>query len=81
MPIFEYTCTKCGSDQEHLVSYADRDKLKCAGACGGKLERHEVHQVIEGKPSFQGGAVLADGRRIKGHFGRDARKKGGWHRP
>ncbi len=83
MPLFTYTCDKCGSIQEHLAALKNRDGpgMVCPGACGGRLKRQGVEQFVEGKPSFQGGAVLSNGKKIAGHFGKDARRKGGWHRP
>lgn len=82
MPIYTYDCQKCGSVQEHLTSYADRDAERhCEGACGGKLVRHGVELFTHGQPSFQTHAITTDGRKVAGQFGKSARKNKGWYRP
>jgi predicted nucleic acid-binding Zn ribbon protein len=82
MPIFTYDCQKCGSVQEHLTDYQDRDgALRCAGACGGVLVRRGVELFTTGKPSFQTNAILGSGKKVAGQFGKSGRKAKGWHRP
>lgn len=93
MPIYTYTCDKCLNVSEQIVKASERDALMtCEGLalaqstqgrqdrCGGLLRREGVELFTHGKPSFQPGVVLGNGAKVKGHFGKDARKKG-WHRP
>lgn len=82
MPIYTYDCAKCGAEVEQVVSYARRDEPMCHEECGGELQRRGVERFTLGKPGFQPAAILSDGRKVPGHFGKAARKKrGGWHRP
>lgn len=38
MPIYEYTCSKCGSTIEVIQKFSDKPLAKHAG-CGGKLQK------------------------------------------
>jgi putative FmdB family regulatory protein len=38
MPIYEYTCRKCGAHVEALQKLSDKPLVKCK-KCGGKLEK------------------------------------------
>jgi len=79
MPIWEYDCDKCGELVEAVWSYERRDDPQVHEGCGGNLVRRGVQQFAMGKPSFQPGAVLSDGTKVPGHFGKSAPKKGGWN--
>lgn len=39
MPIYEYTCNKCGEVQEHIVKKADTE-VACKKCGHHKLDRH-----------------------------------------
>lgn len=89
MPIYTYECAKCHKVSEHIVKYSERDEpMACdeieydrQGQCGGGLVRNTAPEMPTiGKPSFQPGVVLGNGKKVAGHFGKSARK-GGWHRP
>jgi hypothetical protein len=56
---------------ERSVSLEERDHQRCA-FCREKLERSGVEVFAIGKPRYQMQAVLADGRHVKGHFGKAA---------
>lgn len=78
MPIYTYTCVECGVSVECYVPRAgDRDKL-AGECCGQPRERAGVELFTQGKAAFQMAAVLNNGVRIPGHFGKDAarRRKG-----
>lgn len=82
MPIFTYTCAKCDAVVEQIVSFKDRDEPRSHDGCMGGLVRNTAPELPTlGKPSFQPGVVLGNGKKLAGHFGKDARKGKGWHRP
>jgi putative FmdB family regulatory protein len=74
MPIYSYTCKQCGQAVEQIVTYARRDNLAHC-ECGGELQRSGVEAFALGKPTFEMGAIMRDGSRVKGHFGKEAPKK------
>ncbi|MCG3180000.1 MAG: hypothetical protein BIFFINMI_02354 [Phycisphaerae bacterium] len=54
MPIYEYTCPKCGHAFEELVRSADADRQKCP-KCGTKAERQiSVFSAAVASPSSGG---------------------------
>ena len=74
MPIYTYTCKKCGKEQEHLVRYDDRaEPQPCA--CGGKQHRRGVELPTMKRPDHQMAAIMSDGSRVPGHFAKDAKRK------
>lgn len=80
MPQYEFTCQKCGEVEDHIVHLSERDQPLEHEGCGGSMVRNPVSLFQQGKESFQSGAILADGSKVKGHFGKMApwkrRKKG-----
>lgn len=85
MPLYTYRCRQCGMIEEHLASFADRDKpFQHEGpngwdpphgkeCCGGTMERQDGLELpTVGKPAFQTQAVLGSGAHLKGHFGKEA---------
>lgn len=38
MPIYEYSCDKCGDQFEHLQGFSDKPLRKCK-KCGGRLKK------------------------------------------
>ena len=84
-PIYTYWCRQCGMEVEHITSYANRDdqSLQHEGPdgfgkerCGGKLERNEGLELpTVGQPEHQMGAILGSGAKLKGHFGKDAKRR------
>lgn len=82
MPIYTMKCAKCGWVGEQILPLRERNKPQKHDDCGGKLTRDsEVELPTLGKPSFQGGVILGNGKKVPGHFGKAARMKKGWHRP
>jgi hypothetical protein len=85
--MYTFSCTDCGDELEIITSFEDRDRSRLhseeieGSECGGALVRHGVEKINLGEASYQPGAVLSDGSVVKGHFGKTARKKGGWYRP
>jgi len=71
VPLYTYHCKRCSTAVELAVKFDKRDEQRCAH-CRGALERSGVESFAIGKPRFQMKAVLADGRRVKGHFGKAA---------
>ncbi len=70
MPLFPYAC-KCGHEEERAVEVARRDRIrpKCPN-CGRRLKRQMTAASLHGDV-FQMQAVMADGSRVKGRFGRE----------
>jgi putative FmdB family regulatory protein len=81
MPMYTYVCTDCGEEVEFIVSIAERDQAYAHANCGGALTRLQVESFQIGAPSYVPGAVTSQGELIPGHFGKDARKKGGRYKP
>ena len=85
MPIYTYWCRQCGAEVELIMSYDKRDdqSLQHEGPdgfgkkrCGGKLERNEgLERPNIGAPAHQMGAILGSGAKVKGHFGKEAKRK------
>lgn len=75
MPIYTFDCDNCTRTVDVLVSYEDRDGDHNCSVCGGALIRRGVSGFQTGKPRFQTQAVLGNGAHIKGHFGKDARRR------
>lgn len=73
MPLYTYQCPKCRTIDEHLVTYTERDTsgFVCS-KCGGPVERSGVEHFALGKEPYQPGAVLSNGAKVKGHFGKEA---------
>jgi len=77
MPLYTYQCQTCRNEDEHVVSYEERDTPFVCSKCGSPTERAGVEQFALGKEPYQPGAVLSSGAKVKGHFGKEAplRKK------
>lgn len=81
MPLYTYVCAKCGAQVELIVSIASRDNQWLHNGCGGSLGRAGVELFRVGPGSYVPGAVTSKGELIPGHFGKEARRKGGRYRP
>jgi putative FmdB family regulatory protein len=81
MPLYTYVCAECGAQVELMVRIASRDDRWEHSGCGGVLKREGVERFTVGPPSYVPGAVTSKGELIPGHFGKDARRKGGRYRP
>lgn len=72
MPLFEYRCEKCGEHKDHVVKASEKDDDRFCD-CGGVQVRVLAPPVV-GKTGYQMKAVLGGGARLKGHFGKDAKR-------
>ena len=72
MPLYEYRCKKCQTSVEQIRKYEDLMKKQRHTGCGGALEYVPGFQV-RGEQR-QMGAILSNGARVPGHFGKDARR-------
>lgn len=79
MPLYTYGCGRCGHQEEHLVKYSERDvqTFQCPRCVPGwLLVRQGVELFRQGQPGYQMQAVLGNGAKLKGHFGKAAQLKG-----
>lgn len=75
MPIYTYKCENCGVEVEQLTTFVRRDCDELKHDCGGRLVRlGRLERPAIGKPEHQMGAVLANGAKLKGHFGKEAKR-------
>lgn len=72
MPLYTFIC-ECGFSEEILTAIAQRDlvSVRCSN-CNDLMKR-----VIDGAPVYHGEpyqmkAVLANGTKVRGHFGKSA---------
>jgi len=74
MPLYTFRC-ECGFSEEYFLSMSERNSvgLLCE-QCGGVLKR-AVDMPVLGKPAYQMKAVMANGERISGHFGKAAKRR------
>lgn len=76
MPIYTYKCKKCGVETERVISYDKRDYALNCQFCDGVLSRlGQLERPTIGKPGYQMQAVLSNGAHVKGHFGKEAKRK------
>lgn len=74
MPAYDYECESCGWTGEILmVPYEERHKQPCFG-CGELLKLGVGFRAIAGTP-YQMKAVMTDGSHVKGHFGKEAKRR------
>ncbi|MBO76557.1 MAG: hypothetical protein CME17_03920 [Gemmatimonadetes bacterium] len=71
MPRYEYRCTKCEKTMIIWHSMSDDSHRTCE-QCSTNLEKI-ISDSNWGPSRFQTQAVLTNGQRIDGHFGRIAR--------
>ncbi len=74
MPIYTYQCSKCGSLEERVTTFAKRDEAVC-DECAQPLQRSGVELFTMGQPAYQMKAIMGNGEKIAGHFGKDAARK------
>lgn len=70
LPIYQYECD-CGWEEEVIRSIADRDKSIYCDLCHLLMRRVISLSNFHGEV-FQTKAILNDGRKIPGHFGKSA---------
>lgn len=68
-PLYDYSCI-CGYETEIMVAVDSRDKIrpKCP-KCKKRLKRQVTNAALHGEV-FQMQAVMSDGSRVAGRFGR-----------
>lgn len=71
MPRYEYECTECDWSGTIWHSMSDDTTRDCE--CGANLER-TISMPGTAPDRFQMEAVLTNGQRVAGHFGRTDRK-------
>jgi hypothetical protein len=85
MPIYTFKCRECEATVEVICTYERRGAgwTHDTSGCNGGLDPVEgLEAPTLGKPSFQTQAILENGAKVSGQFGKFARrKKAGWHRP
>lgn len=75
MPAYDYECPSCGwSGEIMMVPYEERHSQACFG-CGETLRLGVGFAAIGAEP-YQMKAVMRDGSHVKGHFGKDAKRRG-----
>lgn len=79
MAIYEYGCEKCGTSSELIRTYDERDDVVECTSCKDDMRRVEIaagigHRVDRARRMY---AVMQDGRKVEGHFGKAARNKKG----
>jgi len=72
--MYTFECQTCGEQEVILRAIKNRDNDKHCLICGQLMERLMDVPTL-GKPAYQMGAVMADGRTVSGHFGKSAKKK------
>lgn len=84
MPMYTYRCRQCGMEVEEIVKYEERDAFRQHEGpdgfgkerCGGALERNEgLERTHVGESAYQMQAILSSGAKVKGHFGKEAKRK------
>ena len=71
MPIYEYSCEKCGGKFEHLQNFSDKPLRKCK-KCGGRLKKLVSECSFHLKGS---GWYVTDYGRKKGGNGKPKKEK------
>lgn len=75
MPLYTYVCLDCCQESEELLSFDETKTTVIECPDCGKPMTKGVDMPIIGKPTFQCAAVLDNGQKIPGHFGKSAKKK------
>jgi len=74
MPAYDYHCPSCSWSGELLqVPYENRHKQRCPD-CKKRLKLDIGFAAIGPEP-FQTKAVLSNGAHVKGHFGKEAKRR------
>lgn len=75
MPLYTFQCENCDHTEEHLISLANRDSTIVVCIECGKAMLRLIDAPVIGKPAFQMSAILDSGKKVPGHFGKEAKKK------
>lgn len=75
MPMYDYECPICEWADEIQCKIADRGKQSCP-VCSSRLPHPLILQApAHHGPAYQMKAVLSNGEHIKGHFGKEAKRR------
>lgn len=75
MPIYSYTCEACGEVTDHLSRRADQHLPQPCAGCDKPAYRLGLEAPAIGPKEYQCSAIMSDGTKMKGHFGKLARSK------
>lgn len=79
MPIYTFTCPSCGLEFEGICSWMERDTGVACPKCKTVSKWRGVDAASTPKDRGSMGAILSNGDRVSGHFGKEAvrrRKRG-----
>lgn len=74
MPLYLYKCVVCGHTDEHYESLDSRDSEHRCSKCQALAELIMAAPTI-GKSAHQTQAIMSDGSKVPGHFGKDAERR------
>lgn len=72
MPLYSFYCEKCDNEFEEIVS-PDIKEWGCPDC--GEISKRKLSFPNIGKEKYQMSAIMPNGERVKGHFGKMADKK------
>lgn len=75
MPRYDTRCDACGNESTQFTSISRIEDLKCE-ACDSSVEIM-IGETVYGKSRHQTHAVLSNGQKIAGQFGRSAQTNKG----
>jgi len=73
MPLYGFNC-ECGAYAEIMLSISERDHEMLCPKCSRPMQREIAAPALHGEP-YQMQAILGDGSKVKGHFGREAPRR------
>jgi putative FmdB family regulatory protein len=75
MPLYTYRCTKCEHCEDRVNKWAERLQEYPCPECDGVLQWQgvEAPSSLSGKEGYQMNAILGNGQKVKGHFGKSAK--------
>lgn len=72
MPLYDYQCEKCEHVFETMVPLCEVDNARYCAKCGGLLARIVTSPPALHGEGYQMKAILSNGQKVKGHFGKAA---------
>ena len=74
MPIYDYKCPCGGELMDWPVPRAEADNVTCP-ECGEVMVRQMSPPTLQSE-RYRPAAIMSDGSRVKGHFGKTATRRG-----
>lgn len=75
MPIYTYFCRSCGHELERICKYEERlQEVQCPG-CGNNVRWQGLELPTFPKDRPKMGAIMSNGDRVVGHFGKEAKRR------